>query len=112
MIQIYFYKKNFDAQKAERWFRERRVSVQMVDLAKVRMGKRELESVCRCVGLSALIDAESRAWKECPARFASGDDIKIAALLDNPARIHLPIVRDGQKATVGYAPDEWASWMG
>ena len=110
MIQVYFLKKNFDVQKAERWFRERKIPVQMIDLAKARLGRRELDSVRRSAGLEALIDAESRAWKECPARYSGDEERIVAALLENPARLRLPIVRNGQMATVGYAPDTWETW--
>ena len=79
MIQIYFYKKNFDAQKAERFFKERRVQVQMIDLSRVPIGRRELESVKARVGLDALIDRDGAAWKECPARFAAGEEAIFAA---------------------------------
>lgn len=111
MVQIYFLKKSFDTQKAERWFRERRISVQMVDLAKARIGRRELLSVAaRVGGVFGLIDQESRAWKECPARYAAGEEAVLSALLENPARLRLPIVRNGNLATVGFAPEEWAGW--
>ena len=111
MIQIYFYKKNFDAQKAERFFKERRVQAQMIDLGRVPMGRRELESVKARVGLDALIDKEGTAWKECPARFASGEEAIFAALLENPKRLKLPIVRNRKLATVGYQPEEWEKWL-
>ena len=111
MIQIYFYKKNFDAQKAELFFRERRVQVQMIDLSRAPIGRRELESVKARVGLDALIDRDGAAWKECPARFASGEEAIFAALLENPRRLKLPIVRNGKLATVGYAPQEWEDWL-
>ncbi len=110
MIQIYFYKKNFDAQKAERWFKERRVPAQMVDLARVKLGRREIETFRRSVGLSALVDREGTAWKECPARFAAGEDAVLDALAEDPRRLKLPIVRDGQRATVGYCPEVWETW--
>lgn len=111
MIQIYFYKKNFDAQKAERWFKERRVPFQMVDLARTKLGRREVETFRQAVGLDALIDREGAAWKECPARFAAGEDAILSALAENPRRMALPIVRDGRKATVGYQPEVWAAWV-
>lgn len=111
MIQIYFHKKDFDTQKAERWFRERRTQVQMVDLTRVKLGRRELEAVCRRVGLMALVDTESTAWKECPARFAAGEEAVFAALLENPKRLKQPIVRNGNLATVGVKPEEWAAWV-
>lgn len=111
MIQIYFHKRNFDTQKAERWFRERGVKVQAVDLTRAKIGRRELESVRAQVGLDALIDKDGKAWKECPARYAAGEAAILDALLDDPRRLRLPIVRDGKRATVGYAPDEWAKWL-
>lgn len=110
MIQIYYHKKNFDAQKAERWFRERRAQVQMIDLSRAKIGARELESVRARVGLRAMIDTDSTAWKECPARFSAGDDMVFAALCENPMRLKLPIVRNGKLATVGFAPEEWETW--
>jgi arsenate reductase-like glutaredoxin family protein len=110
VVQIYFHKKNFDTQKAERWFRERRVPIQLIDLTRARIGRRELEAVRAQVGLDAMIDKESMAWKECPARFAAGEDAILGALLDDPRRLKLPIVRNGRLATVGYQPDTWAAW--
>lgn len=111
MIQLYFHKRNFDVQKAERWFKERKVPVQMVDLQRARLGRRELESVRAQVGLDALIDKDGKAWKECPARYAAGEDAILDALLADPRRLNLPIVRDGRRATVGFAPDVWSTWL-
>lgn len=110
MIRIYFHKKNFDAQKAERWFRERRVPVQMVDLQRATLGRRELLNIRDRVGLDALIDKESAAWKECPARYAAGEEAILDALLADPRRLKLPIVRNGNDATIGFKPDVWAAW--
>lgn len=111
MIQIYFYKKNFDVQKAERWFKERKASYQPVDLTRARIGRRELQSVAASVGLDAMIDKDSNAWKECPARYAAGEDAILEALAADPRRLKLPIVREGKRATIGYAPEEWAGWL-
>lgn len=111
MIQIYFLKKNFDVQKADRWFKERRTQVQMVDLSRAKIGRRELESVRARVGLDAMIDKDSMAWKECPARFSAGEDAVLNALAEDPRRLRLPIVRNGKLATVGYQPEEWTAWL-
>ena len=111
MIQVYFYKKNFQVQKTERFFKERRRPVQLVDLSRVRLGRRELEAVKARVGLDALVDREGAAWKECPARFAAGEEAVFNALLEDPRRLVLPIVRNGKEATVGYRPEEWERWL-
>ena len=111
MIQIYLYKRSCDVQKAERWFKERRIPTQTVDLSRARLGRRELEAMERALGLDALIDKESAAWKECPARFSADREAVLSALLDNPRRLRLPLVRNGQRVTVGYCPQDWASWQ-
>ena len=111
MIQVYFYKKNFQVQKTERFFKERRIPVQLVDLSRARLGRRELEAVKARVGLGALVDREGAAWKECPARFAAGEEAVFNALLEDPRRLVLPIVRNGKEATVGYRPEEWERWL-
>ncbi len=111
MIQIYFHKKNFDAQKAERWFKERRMPAQMVDLARVKLGRRELDAFRREIPLGELIDRESAAWKECPARFAAGEEAILDALAQDPRRLRLPIVRSGKHSVSGFRPDIWETWQ-
>ncbi len=111
MIQIYFIKKNFDVQKAERWFKERHEVIQMIDLSRAKLGRRELQSVVDQVGLDALIDVTSRAWRECTARFSGDAERIMNALIENPRCLTLPIVRDGKRATVGYAPEIWTRWL-
>ena len=109
MIQIYAGK-GFDTQKAERFFKERRIPVQRVDALKFGIGRRELESIRAAVGLDALIDRESRAFLESPFRFSSDEGLIFSALLENPKMLRLPIVRNGRQATVGYCPEAWADW--
>jgi len=85
--------------------------VQMVDLTRAKLGRRELQAIRQSVGLDALIDRDGRAWKECPARFSAGEEAILDALAEDPRRLRLPIVRDANRATVGYEPDAWAGWL-
>ena len=110
MIQLYFCKKNFETQKAERWFSERRIPVQKVDLTRARLSRREIDVFIRQTGLDALVDRESKAWKENPARYAGDSGAVIDALLKRPDLLKFPIVRNGNRVTVGYRPDCWADW--
>ena len=109
-LQIYAGK-GFDTQKAERFFKERRISYQRVDVLKFGIGKRELESVAAAVGLDALIDRECKAFLECPVRFSLEEDRIFEYALENPKILKLPIVRNGKLATVGYQPDVWQGWI-
>lgn len=103
--------KGFDTQKAERFFKERRVSYQRVDVLKYGIGKRELESVAAAVGLDALCDRESKAYRESVIAYTQSRDSILAGLMEKPQLLKLPIVRDGRRATVGYCPEIWKAWL-
>lgn len=111
MVQIYFLKKDFDVQKTQRWFAERKLPCQMLDLKQAKMGARVLEAVMQKVGLDAMIDKESRAYKESTARYLQDKEAILSALADNPAMLRLPIIRNGKAlACVGYQPDVFEAW--
>ena len=108
-IQIFGKSKCFDTKKAERWFKERGIKFQSVDLIRYRMSVGELTSVCRAVGgVDALIDPKSK--DAATLRYLEGDQAKFDNLLDNPKLLRTPIVRNGKQATVGYCPEVWAGW--
>ena len=110
-IQIFGTKKSSDARKAERWFKERRVKFQYVDMREKGLSKGELASVARAVGgYEALIDdAAKDAYAVALARHTPTDRLA-SVLLENQQVLRLPIVRNGVKATVGYEPDVWKTW--
>ena len=110
MVQLYFYKRDFETQKIERWFSERGIALHRVDLTRTRMGKRELEAMQRQIGLPPLINAQSKAWKECAAHYTQDETTIMDALLEDPRRMQLPIVRQGTFFSLGYQPNEWATW--
>lgn len=107
-IQIFGKSKCFDTKKAERYFKERRIKFQAVDLLRYGMSHKELTSVARAVGLEALVD-----WKNPDAallQYLAYDQDKLEKLFDDPRLIKAPVVRNGKQATVGYCPEVWASW--
>lgn len=110
-IQMYVSKKNFDVQKAERFFKERRISVQVMDLKKHKLGEREVQVMARAGGLQNLIDREDKKVKEHPACYYNQDSLLMAAILETPWLLKSPIIRNGSKVTVGYAPETWEAWM-
>lgn len=109
-LQIYCGK-GFDTQKAERFFKERRVSYQKVDVLKYGIGKRELESVAAAVGLDAVCDKDTKAWRESVLAYTQSRDTILSGLVEKPQLLKLPIVRNGRLATVGYCPDVWEKWI-
>ena len=107
-IQIFGKSKCFDTKKAERYFKERRVKFQSVDLVKYGMSKGELTSVKNAVGLEALIDQKHP--DAALLNYLAYDEDKLEKLLEEPKLLRTPIVRNGKQATVGYCPDVWKTW--
>ena len=111
-IQIFGTKKSSDTRKAERWFKERRVKAQFIDLMDKGISRGELRNVAAaCGGLDALIDPDCRdgdalAFVRCIAPAQRED-----AVLERPQVLLQPIVRNGRRAAVGYQPQVYAAWM-
>ena len=110
-IQIFGKSKCFDTKKAERYFKERNIKYQSIDVAKFGMSKGEYQSVKNAVGgFNSLVDTQSKEYANKHIEYLSSDEDKELALFSNPAMFKTPIVRNGPKATVGYVPDIWGSW--
>lgn len=110
-IQIFGRKKCFDTKKAERYFKERGVKFQSVDIDSKGLSMGELKSVlCAVGGFEALIDDKNKSQDAMLLKYLSSDEAKIEKLLENPKLFRTPVVRNGKNATVGYCPDVWKSW--
>ena len=110
-IQIFGSKKDFDTKKAERYFKERGIKIQYVDMKEKGLSKGEFNSVCQAVGgYEKLIDPKCKD-KDLLAliRYIAEED-RAEKILENQKVIRTPIVRNGKQATVGYQPDVWKGW--
>lgn len=109
-IQIFGVSKCFDTKKAERYFKERRIKYQLIDLLQKGMSKGELQSVKSAVGLKDLINSSSKEYERLNIGSIMSDQIKEELLLNNPKLFKTPVVRNGKQATVGYQPEVWKDW--
>ncbi|WP_252250011.1 arsenate reductase family protein [Clostridium sp. ZBS13] len=109
-IQIFGTKKCFDTKKAERYFKERRVSFQFIDLNEKGISKGELNSVLNSVSVNDLINSKSKDYNKLNLNNIRSIDIKKEIVLKNPKVMNTPIVKNGKQATVGYTPDIWNDW--
>ena len=108
-IQIFGRSKCFDTKKAERYFKERRIPFQRIEVDRYGISRRELESVCMAVGgIDAVIDPKTK--EATLIRYLAYESDKMDKLLETPKALRTPIVRNGKQATVGYSPDIWAQW--
>ncbi len=110
-IQIFGKSKCFDTKKAERYFKERRIKYQQIDLVRYGMSGKEFDSVLRTVGgIDNLIDWGSKSQEITLMRYIDDHRAKEDKVFDDPSLMRTPVVRNGKQATVGYCPEIWASW--
>jgi len=109
IIQIFGTPKCKDTRKAERFFKERRVQIQMVDLREKGLSPGELRNITQVIPPEELIDTEGRQFRDRNLAFMKFDIVE--ELLDDPLLLKTPIVRYGREVTVGYVPDVWKEWI-
>ncbi|NLL72345.1 MAG: ArsC family transcriptional regulator [Clostridiales bacterium] len=110
-IQIFGKKKCFDTKKAERYFKERGIKYQLIDLLDKGMSKGEFNSIKQAVeGFSYMIDENCKDKNLLSLIKYLSDEDKEEKLLEKPILIKTPVVRNGRQATIGYKPDIWKTW--
>ena len=109
-IQIFGTKKCNDTKKAERFFKERRIKFQFIDLKEKALSKGELQSVKKALSLESLINKNSKDYKKLNLDKIRGAETREEILLKNPSLYVTPIVRNGKEATVGYDIETWKKW--
>jgi arsenate reductase (glutaredoxin) len=107
-IQIFGTLKCKDTKKAQRYFKERRIPFQFVDVTRKGLSKGELDSLKTAVGIDNLIDRESKAYAGKNLKYLIHDIEE--ELLKDSLLLRTPIVRNGRDATAGYQPDAWKAW--
>lgn len=111
-IQIFGSRKSFDSKKAERFFKERRIRVQYIDMREKGLSKGEFDSVCAAVGgVDKLVDPASKDQDLTALLAYLVPEQKREKIFENQHVIRTPVVRNGRKATLGYAPDIWQDWI-
>lgn len=108
-IQVFGTKKCFDTKKAERFFKERGIKYQFIDLPMYGMKLREFEAVARAVGIEDMVDRKNPDSELF--EYERTTEGKRQLLFERQDLIRTPIVRNGRvTATVGYCPDVWKTW--
>ena len=110
-VQIFGKSKCFDTKKAERWFKERRIAFQSIDVIRFGMAPREFDSVLKAVGgIDNLIDWNVKHPDIDLMKYMDDPVAKEDKVYDNPKLMKTPVVRNGKQATVGYCPEIWETW--
>ncbi|MEX2582888.1 MAG: ArsC/Spx/MgsR family protein [Gemmatimonadota bacterium] len=111
-VQIFGTRKCRDTQKAQRFFKERRVKIHMVDLDQRPASAGELRRFAQKFGPEALLDREGKRFRDRGLHVAQLHDSRILPLLEeDPHLIRTPLVRAGKRLSIGNAPEEWAAML-
>ncbi len=110
-IQIFGSAKSSDSRKAERYFKERRIQYQFIDMKKYGMSGGEFDSVLRAVGgIDNLVDWSGKNPDLDLLKYMADQRDKEDRVYENQSLIKLPVVRNEKAATVGYCPEVWGNW--
>ena len=110
-IQIFGTKKCADTRKAERFFKERGIKYQFIDMKEKGMSKGEFNSVAQVNGgMDNMINWEGRDKDTLALLKYIVDEDKFEKIIENPQVIKTPVVKNGKNSTLGYQPDVWKCW--
>ena len=110
-IQIFGTKKCNDTKKAERFFKERGINYQFVDMKEKGLSKGELTSVAQANGgIENMLDPNAKDKDTLALIKYIADEDKLEKILENQQVIKTPVVRNGKQSTLGYQPDVWKKW--
>ena len=110
-IQIFGTKKCNDTKKAERFFKERGIKYQFIDMKEKGMSKGEFTSVAQANGgIDAMLDPNCKDQDTLALIRYTAEEDKLEKILENPQMIKTPVVRNGKQSTLGYQPDVWKKW--
>ncbi|MBR0133319.1 MAG: ArsC family transcriptional regulator [Lachnospiraceae bacterium] len=110
-IQIFGTKKCNETRKAERFFKERGIKYQFVDLKEKSMSKGELLSVAQANGgIDAMINPDAKDKDMLAMLKYLAEEDKLGKLLENQDVLFTPVVRNGKQSTIGYKPEIWKDW--
>jgi len=107
-IQIFGSPKCNETKKAQRYFKERRIPFQFINLYEKGLSKGELNIIKAAIGIDNLIDRSGKEYARSNLKYLTHDIEE--EILKNPLLLKTPIVRNGDKVTMGYASDVWMTW--
>ena len=108
-IQIFGLPKCFETKKAERWFKERRIRYQSIDLGRKGFSLGEYRSIRQKLTFQQLVNTKCKAYQDLYMAYITPDAAE-DKLFENPQLFNTPIVRNGKDVTVGYCPEVWETW--
>ncbi len=111
-VQIFGLKNSQATRAAERFFKERRTPIQIVDLKQKPMAPGEIKRFIQRFGLPGLLDSEGKTYIDEGLKYLKLSDAELLARIErSPQLLRLPFVRAGQRLSVGHDETSWKEML-
>lgn len=112
-IQIFGVKNSPDVRRAERFFKERRISFQFIDLKQKPMAPGEIRRFTDRFGLTGLLDTAGKSYVDSGLGYLKLSDSGLLARIEkDPLLLRLPLVRAGNRLSIGHDEAAWKAMLG
>jgi arsenate reductase-like glutaredoxin family protein len=109
-VQIFGLKSSQATRAAERFFKERRIPIQFVDLRQKPMAPAEINRFIQRFGLAALLDTEGKAYVDAGLKYLKLSDSELLGHIERePMLLKLPLVRSAKGLSIGRDEQTWKS---
>ena len=107
-VQIFGVKNSNATRAAERFFKERRVAIHLVDLKQKPMAPGEIKRFVDRFGLTALIDTEGKAYIDAGLKYLKLSDAELLGRVErDPKLLRLPLIRGPKGLSIGHDEESW-----
>ncbi len=111
-IQVFGVKKSQATRAAERFFKERRAAIQMIDLQKKPIAPGEIRRFVERFGWDGLLDTEGTAYVDAGMKYLKLSEADLMSRVEtNPALLRLPLVRGGKLVAIGKDEETWKAML-
>ena len=111
-VQVFGVKNSQATRAAERFFKERQIEIQMVDLNQKPMAPGEIRRFVDRFKLSGLLDPESKAYQDSGLKYLKVSDAELLGKMERePRLLRLPLVRAGNKISIGHDEGSWKTMI-
>ncbi|OQY41203.1 MAG: ArsC family transcriptional regulator [Fusobacteriia bacterium 4572_74] len=109
MIQIFGVKNCNDTKKTIRFFKDRKINIQFINLKEKEISKGELRSITKTFDIEELLDRKGKEFKKRNLEYYIFDTLEL--LMESPTLFKTPILRVKDRVTLGYQPKIWKQWI-
>ena len=111
-VQIFGVKSSQATRAAERFFKERRVPIQFVDLKQKPIAPGEIKRFIERFGLAGLLDSEGKAYIDAGLKYLKVSESEMLQRIERePKLLRLPLVRAANRLSVGQDEESWKAML-